>query len=371
MKICFVSNYKKNGYGESSRPYFLSINLLNQGHRILHVCDYEGKDDGIEYIKANTWVWEPSIIKRIISFVHLFFKVRTFAPDVIYMHQFNNARWALASRVMPGAKFVFDAHTSLLFETQGFNPEKAEDIARVKKTEQDICLKADAIIAASEETRQILQEAYSLPQDKLYVVGNATYISPVTEVEKAEAHNHNKGHNTFTCLATLPFDGFLSNELALTYLFEIAAMVQAKTEKIKFVVLGGGQKPAPPTSNIIYAGYVPDLRKEILEADICLMPYPDNAVCGGARNKFCDFIALGKVVVSSPEGMRGMQALEAGKNCLVANNKQDYAKQIIELSESADMVNALEAEVFKLKDYYNWKDRAEQVSSIFKKLLSS
>ena len=50
MKICIVSNYKKNGYGESSRPYFLSVNLLKQGHRILHLCEHEGKEDGIEYI---------------------------------------------------------------------------------------------------------------------------------------------------------------------------------------------------------------------------------------------------------------------------------------------------------------------------------
>jgi hypothetical protein len=37
MKICIVSNYKKNGYGESSRPYFLSVNLLKQGHRTLNI----------------------------------------------------------------------------------------------------------------------------------------------------------------------------------------------------------------------------------------------------------------------------------------------------------------------------------------------
>jgi hypothetical protein len=368
MKICIVSNYRKNGYGESSRPYFLSINLHKQGHQILHLCEHEGNEDGIEYMKVQTWVWEPSFIKRIITFMYLFYKVRTFGPDVIYMHQFNNARWALASRVMPKVKFVFDAHTSLYFEARGLTPEKTDDIERVKNIERDICQKTDAIIAASEETRQILQEAYSLPGDKLYVVGNATYISPVTEAEKTVANSTPR--SSFTCLATLPFDGFLSNELALARLFEIAALVQDKIN-IKFVVLGGGQKPVAPTANIIYAGYVPDLRKEILAADICLMPYPDNAVCGGARNKFCDFIALGKVVVSSPEGMRGMQALEPGKNCLVANNKNEFATQIIELSESVNKVRALENEVFKMREYYNWKDRAGLVAGIFKKLLDT
>ena len=368
MRICIVSNYKKNGYGESSRPYFLSIDLLKQGHQILHLCHHEGVEDGIEYLKVDTWIWEPSIIKRTLSFICLFFKVRMFAPDIIYMHQFNNARWALASRVMPKVKFIFDAHTSLFFEASYLNAEDTADIARVKNIERDICLKTDAIISASEETRQILQEAYALPNQKLYVVGNATYITPVTAAEKVAAKN--AGQENFTCLATLPFDGFLSNELALAYLFEIATEVQKKNSNIKFVVLGGGKKPTPPTSNIFYAGYVPDLRKEILAAGICLMPYPDNAVCGGARNKFCDFVALGKVVVSSPEGMRGMQALTAGKNCLVASNKDDYAARIIELHDSPEKLRSLESEVFKMKDYYNWRDRAEQVSAIFKKLLA-
>lgn len=366
MNICIVSNYKKNGYGESTRPYFLSVNLLKQGHRVLHLCEHEGEEDGIEYIKVQTWTWEPSVFKRLFDFVYLFFKVRTFSPDVIYMHQFNNARWALASKVMPGVKFVFDAHTSVYFESKTLNPDKEADIARAHKNEGDICASTDYIICASDETRLILKDAYNLNNDKLFVVGNATNMAPVTEEEFAVAKTP---HTGFTCLATLPFDGFLSNELALKYLFDIAALVHNKAPHIRFIILGGGEKPLPPTPNIIYAGYVPGLRKEILAADICLMPYPENAVCGGARNKFCDFIALGKIVISSPEGMRGMQVLEPGKNCLVAENKFDYAQKIIALSESPAMVQTMEAHVFEVRKSFNWADRALQVATIFKQIL--
>lgn len=367
MKICIVSNYKKNGYGESTRPYYLSINLLKQGHRILHLCDHEGTEGGIEYVKVNTWAWEPSVFKRLLNFVYLFFKVRTFNPDVIYMHQFNSARWALASKIMPRVKFVFDAHTSVYFEAQTLSPEKEADIARAKISEGDICVKADYIISASEETRDILKTAYALDVNKLFVVGNATNIVPVTEEEFSATKAPHAG---FTCLATLPFDGFLSNELALKYLFEIAAIVHEKAGHIRFIVLGGGEKPVPPTPNIIYAGYVPDLRKEILTANICLMPYPENAVCGGARNKFCDFIALGKIVISSPEGMRGMQVLEPGKNCIVAEDTFNYAQKIIALFESPEMAKTLETNVFKVRTSFNWADRAQQVATIFKQILS-
>ena len=367
MKICFVSNYKKNGYGESTRPYYLSRNLLRQGHSILHLCDHAGFEDGIEYIKIDPWGWEPRFMKRLLGFISLGLKVRAFNPDVVYMHQFNSARWALASRTLAARKFVFDAHTSVYFESLHAKTKVQANIERIKNAEQQVCLKADYIISASEETKNILQTSYGLPNEKLFVVGNATNMVPVTENELAATK---KNPSEFICTATLPFDGFFSNELALEYLFEIAALVQAKTDKVKFVVLGGGDKPAPPTTNIIYKGYVPDLRREILESDICLMPYPEEAVCGGARNKFCDFVALGKVVVSSPEGMRGMQALEDGKNCIVAQDKFAYAGKIIALFESAEKLRALEAEVMKVKNAFNWQDRALEVNQIFKKILA-
>lgn len=367
MKICIVSNYKANGYGESTRPYFLSINLLKQGHKILHLCQHEGSENGIKYVNVDTWKWEHSPVIRIFNFFRLFLRVRLFAPDVIYMHQFNNARWALATRIMPRAKFVFDAHTSVYFETQTFSPQNTAANERIRNEEESICKKADYIICASDETRLLLKSSYCLNDAKLFVVGNSTNIAPVTEEEKVIK----KEGGFFTGLATLPFDGFISNELALAYLFEIAALVQSKTDRIKFVILGGGEKPVPPIANVIYAGYVPDLRKEILAADICLMPYPDRAVCGGARNKFCDFVALGKVVISSPEGLRGMQILEPGKNCILANNKEEYAQRIIELYENGEELKQLENGVFKIRSYYNWKDRAAEVADIFKKILSS
>jgi glycosyltransferase involved in cell wall biosynthesis len=368
MKICFVSNYKKNGYGESTRPYYISVNLLKQGHKILHLCEHDGFEGNIEYVRIETWEWEPSAIKRALNFIKLGLKVRLFNPDIIYMHQFNNARWALMTRAMPKKYFVFDAHTSVYFEAATMANDTPERIERIKNTEGDICSKSDYIICASEETKEILKTTYSLGESKLFTVGNATNMKPVDESEltgvKADPSH------SFTCLATLPFDGFLSNELALTYLFEIAALVQTKTDKIKFVVTGGGGKPVPPIPNVTYTGYVADLRKEILAADICLMPYPDKAVCGGARNKFCDFIALGKVVISSPEGMRGMHALKNGETCLVAENKSDFAEKIIELFEARDKLKSLETNVLKVKGNFGWSDRALQVSEIFKKILS-
>jgi len=369
MNICIVSNYRKGGYGESTRPYYLSLYLKEQGHNILHLCDHEGIEDGMEYVRVRPSVWEPAVLKRTREFLALFFKIRLFDPDIIYMHQFNTARWTLATRVMPLRKFVFDAHTSVYFEVSTLALQPQEDIDRIKRIEGQICHDSDYIICASCETKEILRTTYQLNESKLFVVGNATSITPVSD--SSDTGRSKSGKEFFTCVATLPFDGFVANEMALQYLFEIAAKVHAQTDKIMFVVLGGGEKPVPPVPNIVYAGYVADLRAEILNADLCLMPYPEKAVCGGARNKFCDFIALGKVVISSPEGMRGMQVLEDGENCLVAIDKNDFAEKIVRLFQSPGQLQQLGSGVLKVKDMYSWKDRAKEVNAIFNQILTS
>lgn len=368
MKICLVSNYRKNGYGESTRPYYLSLFLKKQGHEIIHLCKHEGVEEGITYIKVDTEYREPSLPKRVIDFLSLNLKLRLFNPDIIYVHQLNNARWATATKVLPKSVLVLDAHTSMYFEHKTFGLNTTAELEKIKGIEGAVYAKADYVICASKETKEILHEVFGIKNEKLFAVGNATNMVPVTEAEKNAKQAIT--NNSFTCLSTIPFDGFKSNEMALLYLFEIAAEVYKINSKIVFKVVGGGDKPKPPTPNVVYTGYVDDLRKEILQSNICLMTFPEKAVCGGARNKFCDFIALGKVVVTSPEGLRGMEILHDSKNCVVAQDKESFSQKILELAGNAAEVNRIEAEVEKIKDYYSWEKRASEVNETFKRILN-
>ncbi|MDB5282008.1 MAG: hypothetical protein JWO06_1083 [Bacteroidota bacterium] len=363
MRICIISNYKKNGYGESTRPYYLSIYLKKLGHEIIHLCQHSGTEDGIRYIKLDTAKWEPSLFKRMNNFLSLYTKLKNFNPDVIYVHQMNSVRWALSTRVLPQGTFVMDAHTSTYFEHKSFGRDTQETLDSLRRIEVEVYKKPDYIICASEETHEFLIEEFKLDPAKLFAVGNATNMDPVTEAEKNVYQK--SPSQEFTCLATLPQDGFIGNDMAIKYLLQIAEIVYRKSPTIKFVVVGGGEKPAATAPNIFYAGYVPDLRKEILSASICLMPFPAQAVCGGARNKLCDYVALGKLVVTSTEGLRGIKILENKKNCIVADDKERFADAIINLSQNAGLVKSLEDEAFKSRAYFNWEDKAKQVSAIF------
>lgn len=361
MKICIVSNFKPSGYGESTRPGQMAKYLHQMGHHILHICDTDENIDGIKHVHIARNTWQAGGLNKTLRFIKNYLTIALFNPDFIYVHQFNNAEWAVQTRLFKGRKIVFDAHTSSYLEHLHFKVGK-DLLDEVIRREGTICRKADFIIAASEETKEVLKTQYRLNHNKLEVAGNATNIKPVDTLQPPTT-------NEFTVLATLPQDGFESNKMALDMLLAVADKVYSLNSAIKFHVVGGGAMPAAPPANVVYCGYVPDLRQAILNATICMMPFPEDAVCGGARNKFCDYIALAKTVITTPEGLRGMEILEHGKNCLVATDVDGLVAAICTLAVNPAKVEAIEKEVFKIRHYFNWADRAKKVEVIFKGLL--
>ena len=153
MNICIVSNFKQSGYGESTRPGQMAAHLKSFGHNILHICDWQGSENGIKHLSIARESWEPNVIKRLVSFTSDYTSIKLFRPDLVYAHQFNNVKWALQTKLFAGTKIVFDAHTSKYFEHIHFKAE--EDLLHLLKTqENDMCHRADFIIAASEHIFQ-------------------------------------------------------------------------------------------------------------------------------------------------------------------------------------------------------------------------
>ncbi len=363
MKICIVSNYKFSGYGESTRPGQIAKHLKIFGHQILHICDWDGVTDNIEHIHIARNTWEKNPIKRVLLFLKNYFCILWFKPDLIYVHQFNNGKWAIKTKLFQGKKIVFDAHTSVYFEHLHFTSNPTT-LGNLKEQENEICHAVDFIIAASSETEDFLLKAYSADSRKIESIGNATNIQPIEAAE----HTNN---TSFICVTTLPQDGFPSNSMALEMLLEIAEETYLINKQVQFHVIGGGEMPIAKTPNVIYTGYVKNLREKILKADVCLMPFPKNAVCGGARNKFCDYIALGKAVITTNEGLRGMEILVGGKNCLVANDALQFALTINSLANNKAQIHTLEREVFLIRNCFDWKDRAKKVESILQRLIQA
>lgn len=82
-----------------------------------------------------------------------------------------------------------------------------------------------------------------------------------------------------------------------------------------------------------FAGFVQDIRKEMLQADIFLCPTP---VTLGMRTRLIEAMSLGSFIVAHPANAHGMPELVDGYNCILINSGEDMARKIKAFSKMPD-----------------------------------
>lgn len=268
------------------------------------------------------------------------------------------------SKALPATFSVYDAHTSVLLEHTSFNPKNLEG-NEITKTREALALQeSDACITVSKETKSFLVNEFAVPPSKVTVVKNATGITPLPTVSEIRSKR-------LTCAAVLPQDGFKSNTLALEFLLDVAALMELSEPTVVFKVIGGGKMLEPKSKNVVFTGYVQEFEKEIMEADICLVTYPSEAVCGGVRNKVCDFMALGKPIISTSEGMRGFDDCKETVEFVRAESPDEFVKEILHLKKDSQKRLQLGQSALNRSHNYQWPKRAEEVLATFERLLKN
>lgn len=362
MRVLIVSNIKPNGYGESTRPHSLGQRLVELGHKVLHVCQKDGVESNTRFVAYNPetsdWLQHFRMFFRLLVSTHLF------RPDIIYVHQLNNWTWVRLSKALPKAIRVFDAHTSVFMEHSHFNPDSV-GLLTTKIREQNALTEADHIIAASAETKEFFLQNFKVIPEKITVVKNATNLKPLTQLPKEGPLSE------FTCSAVLPQDGFESNRLALGLFLDVAKETQQLDPTISFKVIGGGKMPEPKSDNVMFTGFVDDLETAVKTSNVCLVTYPSKAVCGGARNKVCDFLAMGRPIISTTEGMRGLNDCMAGDDYVLAETVSDFAHAIVRLKNTPSERLGFAKKSLKMGSEYQWSKRGDEVLATFDNLLKA
>ena len=123
--------------------------------------------------------------------------------------------------------------------------------------------------------------------------------------------------------------------------------------------------------NLKYLGFVDDLMAYIDHADVCLLPYPHEAVCGGARNKALDYFSRGRCVLSTEEGLRGLSDFKPGEHVFITGDTPaEYARDLHNLLKNHDPHRGVgeNARRLVLADY-NWETSASKVLLAFEQIL--
>ena len=376
MKICFISNANRSHYGVFTRPNFLAQGLTNLGHKVLHIRSYEGSGSFIKQFLHEEGLIKISFykkLKKLANQIRIICIIFIFNPQIIYSHETDNGIRSLnLKNIFVKAKYIYDAHTSIYYECKHLENFDENLLMKIKNVEGEVCKQSHHIITVSRETKQILQDYYHIENDKIAIIKNATYITPGTQTNKLEASKLLKNYNlecaSLICLAVIPTVGFKTNDLSLAFLYDVAARVENFDHSIVFLVIGGGNKPAAKSDNVLLTGFVKDYIAHLELADICLATFPVNAVCGGTRNKICDFFALGKPIISTKEGMRGFDDALPGEHYVLADSIDEFVSKILYYKNHKNKLNAFKHKALELSRDYQWDVRSKELNDLLLKL---
>jgi len=375
MKICVISNADELPYGASTRPYYISKYLGQFGNELMHVCNVEkssffwqdAKNSSVKHISKMYSNCRINSIRRLINAVHIYKKIRGFNPDILYPHQMNNAEITLWLKKFLNKKIVYDAHSSLLLElSQGQNTVKTKALKKFKRTENKILNKVDRIITVSDETKKYFIDYFNISSNKIDVVENGVETSHFKPRDKNKEILKKMGisHNQNICVFTNPRGTFGVNDLALDYFFGLIPDIEKRINNVKFLILGGGPEPDPPSKNVIYSGFVEDLSAYVNLADVCVAPFPPNAVCGGTRNKICEYLACGKPVVSTKEGIKGFGKAIPGEHYLLGVDKDDFVDKVVYCLNNIEQAKKIGKNARELSKEYDWGVLSKKVEKV-------
>lgn len=366
MKICMISIADiDQPYGSTARPYFIAKHLARRGVELIHICEKLPEDGtGVKIISRRD---DPgtSGADQARRIRHL---CRQFAPDLVYSHQVYSARMGIWLGRSLRRPHVYDAHSSLAHESSTFARMSLKERSLRIVNEASVLWRSDKIIVPSAELEDYVIGKYRLRPDRVRVVKNgaeADTFRPADPDLSLRARLGIPAESVLIVFTNPRLATFPSNEMALRSLFRMVPEIERRIPGVRFLILGGGPELKAPSPRVIYAGYVNDLPAHLNLADICIAPYPPRAVCGGTRDKVCEYLACGRPIVATSEAMRGFDDAVPGEHYLLAADEGDFVEKLADCVRRPEMARSIGRNARALSEKYDWSRLAAKVIDVF------
>ncbi|MTJ14894.1 glycosyltransferase family 4 protein [Anabaena sp. UHCC 0187] len=375
MRLLIVSTLDSDQpFGAFTRPFYLGQYLGKH----FDLCQLGLNCASVDYAKSAS-VGSRSLL----AYVRAVQKYITeFSPDIIYAQETLPGLAALIAVTLSRYKkchLVFDFHTLSAFEywtRLSTATNKFQEFKQFIKTyiAQGTLLFANcSIIAASAGTVQMIPKWYPIKPKKIYSVGNGVSddLLQAPFVSTPDPYQHLRPAKIAVVIAPKTYQ-FPSNDMSVDMTIEVARHLQNEVEDIHFVVIGRNAEDLKSSlpANITFIGFLPsrsDFIAHLAHADICLLPFPETAVAGGARNKSLDFLAVKKLVISTPEGLRGLEEFRHQEHLLVTGYAvEEFANTVKEAVANLPKYQPLADTAYSLiQNQYSWQSMADKVNDIF------
>jgi glycosyltransferase involved in cell wall biosynthesis len=369
MRVLLVSTLdSKQPFGAFTRPFYLGMYLA----KWFEVCQVGVDCSSVHYCDAIS-VGDRTLRAYIRT---LKSAIAQFQPDIIYAQETLPGIAALIAA--KNRKVVFDFHTLSAFEYWSRISSASNRLREVKQFIKTYiaqgCLIAanKLIIAASRDTIDMVPKWYHY-KPAMQFVGNGVpedlVHAPISAIDDPYQSLRPKQIVVTVAPKSIGYE-FPSNDMSVEMTIDIAKRLQ--NSSIHFVVIGRDSAEHKAPSNVTFTGFLPsreDFVAHVAHADIGLLPFPKEAVAGGARNKALDYLACKTLVVSTPEGLRGLEDFQNQKHLLMTGYDVDeIATTISEVCANRDRYSPLvEASHQFVRSHYSWSAMAERVGALLRR----
>lgn len=158
---------------------------------------------------------------------------------------------------------------------------------------------------------------------------------------------------------TLIYNGALTYQAnfdAVDYfLREILPLIQERRPGVRMFITGKLEgvpvERLPQHSNVIFTGYLDDVKQKIAECWVTVVPL---RIGGGTRLKILESLGLGTPVVATSKGAEGL-ALQAGRDVLIADSPQMLAECVVQLLENEQLRQRMSEAGRRAVMPYDWQ----------------
>lgn len=161
-------------------------------------------------------------------------------------------------------------------------------------------------------------------------------------------------------------------EAVLYFYSNIYINIKQKNPQIKFYVVG--QKPAKELSplkedsSVIITGFVEDVRPFIAKSSVVIAPFISGT---GVKNKVLEAMSMGKVVVSTLIGARGIDAIN-NEEIIIVDDPKEFANKIVNILSNPKLSKDIGYNARKkVLDIYSNESSTKSFESIFERVVKN
>lgn len=236
-----------------------------------------------------------------------------------------------------GVKRYVLNEANVYWELQGFPAYSRKDriynrmtAARNKDIELKAVRDAAQIMVCSEVDRNKLIEQVPDAESRITVIPNCVHYPEYRDYARAHA-----AEAASSPVKKVLFVGSYNYSPNVEAVHTICRRIAPEFgPEVRFVLAGKNPPAVQSPANVEFTGYVSDLKRQILESDLCIAPISHGS---GTRFKILEYMAMGKPVVSTSKGAEGIDYTD-GKDLVIEDDPGKFADRIRELlADPGDM----------------------------------